>query len=85
MSEAFSKVTCPHCGQHIEYGPDYQLASIPCPTCSEIVPLFMQKDEAKPPKSKRASGHSKPRWGISTAMAGTEAAVWFTTRSAGRW
>jgi hypothetical protein len=48
MSDSYSKVTCPKCGVNIEYPADYQLASVPCPKCSEIVPLFGEKDGAAP-------------------------------------
>ncbi len=50
MSDNYSKVTCPNCGVNIEYPADYQLASIPCPRCSEIVPLYGERKEALPPR-----------------------------------
>jgi endogenous inhibitor of DNA gyrase (YacG/DUF329 family) len=39
MSDDYSKVTCPHCGQSIEYPTDSDAPSIPCPACSQTVPL----------------------------------------------
>lgn len=61
MSDSYSKVTCPNCGVNIEYPTDYQLASVPCPNCSKIVPLSGKKDVATPPSPPtQATPPSKP-------------------------
>ena len=49
MSEsAFQKITCPHCGVHIEYPDDSEGQVAPCPKCGSNVLLNNQRKPAAP-------------------------------------